>query len=341
MIAAIKSNTCMGVYDFREKRDLFHGVVKPLVESLTGLVYVDALDFFEASTIKMDLIAEMIRGARLLIVDVSEKNPNVFLEYGIGYAWNKPMILLCSEKAWDEKWKGKEPFDIKGRELLIYKSDNDLKVKLGLFIWDSLYETEKRTVAWLKRKEIEFRDEDEPKTAQIRSPFELEFLGEGRQVIWSSEPGHSNFILGYTFKIKEYRSNTTTGKPDVRLHLAASPGGYPRVTCIFPWEHGPFQCHINIYYNHERHERLQQIKVADSSSSIEKIKGKEYKCFLSFCWPNMVFESTFFKIIDRVLVPKKELISKGFPAYNDLYVGFQSGSYVVIKDINMKEVLLH
>lgn len=99
-------NTCMGVFQFdQERRNLFEKIIKPLVESHTGIKYVDASFYYESSNIKMDLISKMIEESRLVIVDLSEKNPNVFLELGIAYCLKKPLVLLCSKKAMKIKTK--------------------------------------------------------------------------------------------------------------------------------------------------------------------------------------------------------------------------------------------
>ena len=98
------ANTCMGIFRFREEeKRIFNSIIKPLVESHTGLTYVDALSYYEPLTIKMDLISKMIEEARLVIVDVSEKNPNVFLELGVAYNLRKPIVLLCSKKSFESK----------------------------------------------------------------------------------------------------------------------------------------------------------------------------------------------------------------------------------------------
>ena len=66
------TNTCMGVYQFdAESKRIFQNIVKPLVETHTGLTYVDGMSHYEPSTIKMDLISRLINEANLIIIDVS------------------------------------------------------------------------------------------------------------------------------------------------------------------------------------------------------------------------------------------------------------------------------
>jgi hypothetical protein len=94
-------NTCMGIFQFDDDgKKLFDKIVKPLVETHTRLVYEDARDYYEPFSIKMDLISRMIEESNLIIADLSQKNPNVFLELGIAYNLKKPLILLCSEDSY-------------------------------------------------------------------------------------------------------------------------------------------------------------------------------------------------------------------------------------------------
>lgn len=91
------SNNCMGIFRFTDAyKNLFDSVVYPVVSTHTGLVTHDARSYYEARTVKMDLIERMIRDAQLIVVDISEENGNVFLEFGIGFAHSKPRIILCS-----------------------------------------------------------------------------------------------------------------------------------------------------------------------------------------------------------------------------------------------------
>ena len=74
--------TCMGIFPFNDHyKSVFDSVVYPVIQSNTGLACEDARKYYEPSHVKMDLIAKMIREARLVVVDISEKNPNVFFEF--------------------------------------------------------------------------------------------------------------------------------------------------------------------------------------------------------------------------------------------------------------------
>jgi hypothetical protein len=75
------TNTWMGVYCFEDPiKRIFKVIVKPIIETHSGLTYVDALTHYEPILTKVDLISRLIADAKLVIVYISMKNPNVFLE---------------------------------------------------------------------------------------------------------------------------------------------------------------------------------------------------------------------------------------------------------------------
>ncbi|MEN6319197.1 MAG: hypothetical protein ABFD82_10640 [Syntrophaceae bacterium] len=71
----------------------------------------------------MQWVRERIRSASFVIADLSDSNPNVYLE--VGYAWGSgvPTILLASET---EKLK----FDVRGQRCIVYKRIKDIEEKL-------------------------------------------------------------------------------------------------------------------------------------------------------------------------------------------------------------------
>jgi len=72
------SNTVMAVFTFDdETTDRFKKVVQPLVETHTGLKYVDARSFYEPLTVKMSFISELIEESRLVIVDAAMRSLQV------------------------------------------------------------------------------------------------------------------------------------------------------------------------------------------------------------------------------------------------------------------------
>lgn len=328
-------NSCFGIFPFGGPIDKrFKNIIDPLVETHTGLVYEDARVYYEAKNIKMDLISKMIEDASLVIVDISKDNPNVFFEFGIAYQLKKPIIILCKKSEWKKVRKEKLPFDIQGREMLRYKGNKDLRVQLGSYIFDSLYLTQEIPVSWEPADEKNY----------FKSPSEIQIFPEPtdpKGEIWSSKAIDLGFTLAYHVKIHE-----TEGKnPDIRLHFSHKPGkeGYPRVTTIFPWEfseidQNKYECHIDYFYDpkgKKQEERLQRASVAK-----QNIESKEFDVMVSFCWPNLVFESPFFDVEEpRVNVSLNLLRNKGFPLHLAQYIGFASpNSKVTISNIKIKEI---
>lgn len=331
-----KSNTIMAIFQFdKDTRQLFETIVQPLVETHTGLKYEDGASYYEPSTVKMDLIHKMIEKAKLIIVDITHKNPNVFIELGIAYCLDKPMVLLCSRKSWESRstksWRKKAPFDIEGRELLIFDDENDLKVKLGRFISDSLHKTREITVGWNSKS----------KDNHMKSATEIEIFERGE--IWSDSAVYPNFVMSCHVTIHELRN--LTRNPDVRFYISAAASGFPRILAIFPWEiseidQDKYECHIDYFptSNHSDHERLQQVAVGPKDLTLIK----DFDVSISFCWPNMVFESSFFENkVNRLYVTLSEFRSKGYPLHLAQFVGFEAlHSRVSIRNIRIKEVFL-
>jgi hypothetical protein len=71
----------------------------------------------------VERLKEHIRSARIVIADVTNANPNVFLEVGFAWGHGVPTILVCRE--------GSElRFDIQSQRCIFYDSIRDLEQKL-------------------------------------------------------------------------------------------------------------------------------------------------------------------------------------------------------------------
>src|SRR5208282_6881913 len=127
-----------------------------------------------------------------------------------------------SKNAFEQKetWDKKLPFDLQGRDLLIFDNDNDLKVKLGKFISDSLYLTKAVSLSWISSH----------KDNHIKSATEIEIFNKGE--IWSDIGLNSNFIISFHVIIHEVLVEQEPNNPDVRLSLSTTFGGYPRILII-------------------------------------------------------------------------------------------------------------
>jgi hypothetical protein len=323
----------MGIYEFTDTNyEMFDFIVKPLIQTHTGLVYEDARSHYESKSIKMDLISRQISEATLIIADISRKNPNVFLELGIAYALKKPIIFLCSDNSYRKSWKRKMPFDTEGKELLIFKDSKDLKVKLGRFVSDCLYKTLSKTVSWISTNAKN----------HVKSSCELGFIESGE--IWSSINVNRNFLLSYHVTIHEFDSKRN---PDIRLFFSPTQNGYPRISIIFPWEGSEIlddklECHIDflrIKEPDENAKRLQQIPVCNIPKKNEY--PKEFDVFVSLYYPNLVFESSLFdEKTDRLIIPIEEFEQLQFPIHFKQYIGFGSAHNVSISNIFLKEVFM-
>lgn len=334
-------STCMGIFRFSKKYyELFDSIIYPLIQTHTGLICHDARSYYEAQAIKMDLIARMIGESNLVIIDISENNPNVFLEFGIAFNLRKPMIIICQQNLYKKTWKSKIPFDLQGRELLIYENIPDLRVKLGRHIFDALYHTSPTVLSWKSRHPHN----------HVKSTAEISFFSA--EEIWSDRAVHPSFTIRYHVKIIKVLQERN---PDMRLifsHQAnalpnTQQGGYPRIVIIFPWEfsektESKYECHIDYFKGFSGdHERLQQVAVAQPDiSKISKTTPLTYDFFVTFCWPNLIVESSLFEEEkERLVVPLDSFRDRGYPLHLPQFIGFSSrNSHATIEKITIKEI---
>ena len=68
----------------------------------------------------MDWVRNRIKSAEIVIADLTESNPNVYLEVGFAWGVGIPTILLMNSES-DLK------FDVRGQRCLIYKRIKDLE----------------------------------------------------------------------------------------------------------------------------------------------------------------------------------------------------------------------
>lgn len=126
--------SCFVLMPFSEPFNTYYkSIIKPAVnnaklDSLRG----DSL--FRPSPIMAD-IWQMIQDAKLLVAELTGKNPNVFYELGLAHAIGKPVILL-SETIEDV------PFDLQSLRVIIYdKDDPSWGSKLKTRLTKSINET--------------------------------------------------------------------------------------------------------------------------------------------------------------------------------------------------------
>jgi hypothetical protein len=99
-------------------QDVFYYGIAPPVRSL-GLL-CERMDQIRFAGDIIDRMKERIASSAVVIADLSESNPNVYLE--VGYAWGLriPCILLCNRQT-DLK------FDVRGQRCLFYGSIRELE----------------------------------------------------------------------------------------------------------------------------------------------------------------------------------------------------------------------
>jgi hypothetical protein len=110
------TNTCFIIMPFRAHFEAeYDRVIRPAVEEV-GLECVRGDEIYTKQAIIQD-IWYSIRKARIIIAELSGRNPNVMYEIGLAHAIGKPIILLTRNQ--DDV-----PFDLKSLRYLFYDPDN-------------------------------------------------------------------------------------------------------------------------------------------------------------------------------------------------------------------------
>ncbi len=110
------SNECFVIMPFSTKFDLiYEEVIRPAIEQ-TPLMPKRADAIYSTKRIMHD-IWKCIRTARVVLAEITGRNPNVMYELGLCHALGKPVILITSSV--DDV-----PFDLKGIRCIVYEKDN-------------------------------------------------------------------------------------------------------------------------------------------------------------------------------------------------------------------------
>jgi nucleoside 2-deoxyribosyltransferase len=99
----------------------------------------------------VEKIERAIEAAAICVAEVSEDNPNVWLELGYALALNRPTVIVC-----DRAVRPRLPFDIQHRPVIMYRTDSrsgyeELERDLGKFVMNQL-STEQRIAQTLSLK---------------------------------------------------------------------------------------------------------------------------------------------------------------------------------------------
>jgi hypothetical protein len=121
------TNTCFVVMPFQ---DLFGAeyerVIRPAIEDV-GLECKRGDEIYSQQLIAQD-IWKSIRGARVVVAELSGRNPNVMYEIGMAHAIGKPIVLLTRDQA-------DVPFNLRALRFIYYDPNNpfwgqDLRAEL-------------------------------------------------------------------------------------------------------------------------------------------------------------------------------------------------------------------
>src|SRR5688572_26279413 len=110
-------DTCFVIMPFGSPFDrYFKNIFVPAVED-AGLAAIRGDSIFMPSAIMPD-IWRCLNEARVLISDLTARNPNVFYELGLAHALQKPVILVTSNLE-------DVPYDLRGLRVLGYDKENE------------------------------------------------------------------------------------------------------------------------------------------------------------------------------------------------------------------------
>lgn len=121
------ANRCFVVMPFASMFEReYTRVIKPAIESV-GLECVRGDEIYSEQSIVQD-IWKSLRTCRVVVAELSGRNPNVMYEVGLAHALGKPIILLTRNQ--DDV-----PFDLKSLRYVYYDTDNpdwgaDLRAEL-------------------------------------------------------------------------------------------------------------------------------------------------------------------------------------------------------------------
>ena len=111
-----ESDYCFILMPFTDTSDVqkvYRDHVKPVLESGCGLRCERADDIYDINGV-MQSVWEGINRARLVVADLTGKNPNVFYELGIAHTLGKPVIILTQSMEF-------VPFDLRHLRCIVYE----------------------------------------------------------------------------------------------------------------------------------------------------------------------------------------------------------------------------
>lgn len=129
------NNSCFVVMPFHSLFESeYERVIRPAIEE-AGLECVRGDEIYTEQAIVQD-IWKSIRNARVIVAELSGRNPNVMYETGLAHAIGKPIIMVTREQQ-------DVPFDLRSLRYIYYDPNNpfwgdDLRVELTKLLLNSL-----------------------------------------------------------------------------------------------------------------------------------------------------------------------------------------------------------
>ncbi len=111
-----EQNLCFVLMPIKSQFDrLYRDKIKPTVEA-SGFKCLRADDIFSPMPILEDIWIHICK-SRVIIADVTGRNPNVFYEMGIAHTLGKPIVILTQDKT-------DVPFDVAQFRYYVYSDDS-------------------------------------------------------------------------------------------------------------------------------------------------------------------------------------------------------------------------
>jgi hypothetical protein len=107
---------CFVISPFGGWFDRYHEAVYAPAVREAGLEPIRADDLYRPSAIVHD-IWEFVRNSKVMIADLTDRNPNVFYELGLAHAIGKPVILLAQDLE-------DVPFDLRSLRVIAYNVED-------------------------------------------------------------------------------------------------------------------------------------------------------------------------------------------------------------------------
>ena len=170
-----ENNLCFIIMPFGSWFDHYYKQIYKNAIVNAGLLPKRADELFTASTVIND-IWDLTKRAKIILADLTGKNPNVFYELGLAHALAKPALLI-SESMDDV------PFDLRHLRVITYDKNNEewgkkLSDDITTALKDTLAAPERAVLpTFLKSDDVVNPVADNPDKAEIRNlKYEMNYL---------------------------------------------------------------------------------------------------------------------------------------------------------------------